>query len=152
MNDNVFHLSYKMRLTEREVVADLHRHGYKLTPQRRAEIRAIASSQDHLTPAAIYSRVHQKHPKIGLVTIYRTLEVLAELELICELHGRGICRSYTISNPKHHHHLVCSNCGTVIDFPGFRLKELEQDLSRETGFRIDDHLLEFIGLCQNCQK
>ena len=141
-----------MRLTEREVVAVLRRHGYKLTPQRRAVIHVIASSQDHLTPATIYRKVHQDHPNIGLVTIYRTLEILAELELICELHAGGICRSYTISTLQHHHHLICSNCGVVIDFTGHDLSELEQRLSIETGFEIEDHLLEFFGLCRACQK
>jgi len=141
-----------MRLTEREVVASLRRYGYKLTPQRRAVIRVIASSQDHLTPAAIYQKVHQGHPSIGLVTIYRTLEILAKLGLICELHTGGICRSYTISTLQHHHHLICSNCGVVIDFTGHDLSELEQSLSKESGFRIDGHLLEFFGLCQVCQK
>lgn len=141
-----------MRLTEREVVAALRRPGYKLTSQRRAVIQAIISSQDHLTPATIYQKVHQNHPNIGLVTVYRTLEILTELELICELHAGGICRSYTISTSQHHHHLICSNCGTVIDFTSRELNELEQSLSKESGFRIDGHLLEFFGLCQACQK
>ena len=141
-----------MRLTERKVVTTLRQHGYKLTPQRRVVIQAIASNQDHLTPTAIYERVHQDQPNIGLVTIYRTLEILAELELICQLHAGGICHSYTISTPQHHHHLICSNCGIVIDFTGHYLSELEQSLSREKGFRIDGHLLEFFGLCQACQK
>ncbi len=143
-----------MRLTEKKVVAVLRRHGYKLTRQRLAVIQAITSSQDSLTPAAVYTKVHQDHPNIGLVTIYRTLEVLAKLELICELHGEGICHSYAISTPQHHHHLVCSNCGIVTDFTGHDLSELEQSLSKvskESGFRIDSHLLEFFGLCQACQ-
>ena len=141
-----------MRLTERKVVATLRQHGYKLTPQRRVVIEAIASSRDHLTPTAVYEKVHQHHPDIGLVTIYRTLEILAELKLICELHAGGSCRSYTVSAPRHHHHLICSNCGAVIDFTGCDLGEVQQNLSKETGFRIDAHLLEFIGLCQACQK
>ena len=141
-----------MRLTERKVVAVLRRHGYKLTPQRQAVIQVITSSQDHLTPATIHKKVCQDQPNIGLVTIYRTLEILAELELICELHAGGICRSYTISTPQHHHHLICSNCGTVIDFTGHDLSELEQSLSKQSGFRIDGHLLEFFGLCQACQE
>lgn len=141
-----------MRLTEREVIAALRQHGYKLTPQRRAVVRVIVSSQDHLTPANIYRKARQDLPSIGLVTIYRTLEILAELELICELHAGGICRSYTISTPQHHHHLICSNCGTVIDFTGHNLSELERSLSKRSGFRIDDHLLEFVGLCQACQR
>ena len=141
-----------MRLTGRKVVAALRQHGYKLTPQRRVVIRTIISSQDHLTPAAIYDKVHHDYPSIGLVTIYRTLDILAKLGLICELHAGDSCRSYTISSLGHHHHLICSNCGTVVDFPGFELGEVEQNLSQETGFRIDGHLLEFIGLCQACQK
>jgi len=141
-----------MRLTERKVAAILRQHSYKLTPQRRVVIQAIASNQDHLTPTAIYERVHQHHPSIGFVTIYRTRELLAQLGLICELHAGGSCRSYTISAPGHHHHLICSNCSRVIDFTGCELGKVEQDLSSKTGFRIEGHLLEFIGLCQACQK
>ena len=141
-----------MRLTERKVASALRRHSYKLTPQRRAVVHAIISSQDHLTPTTIFRKANQDHPNIGLVTIYRTLEILTELGLICELHAGGICRSYTISTPQHHHHLICSNCRIVIDFTGHHLSELEQSLSKESGFRIDSHLLEFVGLCQDCQK
>ena len=141
-----------MRLTEKKVATALKRNGYKLTPQRQAVIWAITSSQDYLTPATIFDKVRQDHPNIGLVTIYRTLEILAQLELICELHGEGIYHSYTISTPQHHHHLICSNCGTVVDFTGYNLSELEQNLSKKSGFRIDSHLLEFFGLCQACQK
>jgi len=141
-----------MRLTERKVVAALRQHGYKLTPQRREVIRTITSRPDHLTPAAIYQKVHRDHPNIGLVTIYRTLEILAELELICELHAGGTCHSYTISAPQHHHHLICSNCGKIVDFTDHNLGDLEQRLYKESGFRIDGHLLEFTGLCQTCQE
>lgn len=141
-----------MRLTEKKVAAALRRHGYKLTPQRRAVIQVIASSQDHFTPASIYKKVHQAQPNIGLVTVYRTLEILGALELICKLHAGGICRSYTISTPQHHHHLICSNCGIVIDFTGHDLSELEQSLSKESEFRIDGYLLELFGLCKTCQK
>jgi Fur family ferric uptake transcriptional regulator len=148
----VFIYRLEMRPIEREIAATLRRHNYKFTPQRRAIIRAIASSQDHLTPAGIYEKVHQDHPNIGLVTIYRTLDMLAKLELICELHAGGSCHSYTISTPEHHHHLICANCGKVVDFTGYDLSELEQRLSLETGFEIEDHLLEFTGLCQACQK
>ncbi len=148
----IFIYKVEMRHTGREIVAVLRRHGYKLTPQRRVIIRTIASTQDHLTPAEIYEKVHQDHPNFGLVTIYRTLDMLAKLELICELHAGGSCHSYTISAREHHHHLICSNCGKVVDFTGYDLGELEQRLSLETGFEIEDHLLEFIGLCQACRK
>ncbi|UCB43326.1 MAG: transcriptional repressor [Dehalococcoidales bacterium] len=146
-----------MKPSDRNITTALRRHGYKLTPQRCAVVHAITSSQDHLTPTAIFEKVSQNHPGIGLVTVYRTLKLLAELELICELHTGGNCPSYTAGTSHHHHHLVCSGCGKVVDFASPRLiehnvVELEGRLSRESGFRIDDHLLEFTGLCQLCQK
>ena len=141
-----------MKLTERKIEATLREHGYKLTPQRRVVIQTIISSQDHLTPTAMYKKLHREHPTIGLVTIYRTLEILTKLKLICELHAGGSCRSYAISSPGHHHHIICSNCGTVVNFTGYDLSRLEQRLCQETGFEVAGHLLEFIGLCQACQK
>ncbi len=141
-----------MRFSEKKIAIILRQHGYKFTPQRRIVIQTVASSQDHLTPAAIYEKVHQERPNIGLVTIYRTLDILAKLGLICELHAGGSCRSYTTGASEHHHHLICTNCGKVVDFSGYDLSQLERRLSEETGFEIEDHLLEFVGLCQACQK
>ena len=141
-----------MFLARHRRFASLRQHGYRLTPQRQVVIQTIASSQDHLTPTAIYEKVHHDHPNIGFITIYRTIDMLAKLKLICELHAGGSCRSYTISAPERHHHLICSNCGKVVDFTGSDFGKLEQRLSQETGFEIEDHLLEFIGLCQTCQK
>ncbi len=141
-----------MRLAERKVLAILRQQGNKLTPQRRAVVRAIVSSSDHLTPADIYHKVQREHPDIGLVTVYRTLEVLARLGLVCELHAGNSCRSYTVAAPGHHHHLICLNCGAVVGFARCGLEEMQQSLADETGFRIDDHLLEFTGLCPACQK
>jgi len=140
-----------MRLSQKKIMAVLRRYGYRLTPQRRAIIKTVVLSQDHVTPAAIYDKLHQGRPNIGLVTIYRTLEILTRLGLICQVHAGG-GRSYIISASGHHHHLICSGCGLVVDFAGRNLAGLEQRLSRETGFKIEDHLLEFVGLCQDCQR
>ncbi|UCH42904.1 MAG: transcriptional repressor [Dehalococcoidales bacterium] len=141
-----------MRLTAKEISAALKEHGYKLTPQRRAIIKAITSNNDCLNPQGIYTRVRSQRAGIGLVTVYRTLEILTRLELICELPAGGIQRNYTLSASEHHHHLTCSGCGTVIDFTGHNLIDLENKLSRESGFIIESHMLEFFGLCQGCQK
>jgi Fur family ferric uptake transcriptional regulator len=142
-----------MRYSEKKIETLLRQHGFKITPQRRNILRAITLTHEHLTPAAIHERVCQVHPSIGLVTIYRTLEILTKLGLICEVHAGGNCRSYLMRRPaEHHHHLICANCGTVIDFTDCDLGELEQRLTRETGFKINGHLLEFLGQCENCLK
>ncbi len=129
----------------------LTQKGYKLTAQRRAVIDVVVSSSEHLAPAALYERVRRTHPAIGLVTVYRTLEMLSELGLICRVHRGGKSRSYTLALLGHHHHLVCSRCGTVADFTGCDLEELQQRLSQDTGFKIEGHLLQFVGDCRNCQ-
>jgi len=142
-----------MGLTARKITSILRQRGYRLTPQRRAVLKIIALSHDHLTPAAIYGKVCREHPGIGLVTVYRTLEILAKLGLICEVHAGGSCRSYLMRRPSgHHHHLICSECGRVVDFADCDLSEVEQRLSQETGFKMEGHLLEFLGCCPDCQK
>ncbi len=129
----------------------LRKNAYKLTPQRRAVLEVINSGRDHLTPLAIYQRVRKKYPAIGLVTVYRTLEILADLNLVCRIYTGENCRSYLMRRPGgHHHHMVCLSCGTVIDFTKCNLRKLEQRLAQETGFEIKGHLLEFNGYCRDC--
>jgi len=142
-----------MKLMEKEIIAKLRQRGYKLTPQRKAVLKTIARSQNHLTPAEIYGRVKQEHPSIGLVTVYRTLEILAELGVICKVNPEGSSRSYLIRRALgHHHHLICSGCGAVVDFTTCNLGELEQRLSQKTGFEVEGHLLEIYGFCPDCQQ
>jgi len=139
-------------MTGREIAADLKRRGYKLTWQRKAIIAILSGSGEHLTPAGIFDRLKEEHPGIGLVTVYRTLELLQESGMLCEVHIGDSCRSYLKKKAdEHHHHLVCSNCGKVVDFTGCELEKLQERLSTETGFKIEKHLLEFMGCCRNCR-
>jgi Fur family ferric uptake transcriptional regulator len=141
-----------MRLTANRTAGILRKHGYRLTPQRHAILKVIAASSDHLTPEAIYQKALITNPDIGLVTVYRTLDLLSELNLVCRVHAQDGCRSYMMRRPtEHHHHLVCSGCGRVVDFTDCNLTDMAQKLSRETRFDIQGHLLEFYGLCPNCR-
>lgn len=152
LNEKRFHLALVMRLDMKIIASMLRQRGYKVTPQRRAVLNAIANDSDHLTPAEIYDRVRREHPDIGLVTVYRTLDMLDKLGLICEVHSAGNCRSYLLRRPSgHHHHLICSDCGTVADYTDCDIGELEQKVLGETGFEINGHLLEFTGRCRNCR-
>lgn len=140
-----------MRLTANRIAGILREHGHKLTPQRHTVLKVMASSHDHLTPEDIYEKSRLADPGIGLVTIYRTLALLGKLGLVCRFHGEDGCRSYMMRRPlEHHHHLVCSSCGKVVDFTNCSLAEMEKKLSQESGFDIRGHLLEFYGLCQGC--
>jgi Fur family ferric uptake transcriptional regulator len=130
----------------------LRQNGYRLTPQRRAVLKAIAGSHDHATPAEICARVRREHPAIGLATVYRVINLLEGLDLICRVNLGGESRGYLMRRPTgHHHHLVCSQCGRAVDFSDCNLSQLEQRLSRDTGFEIKGHLLEFYGRCPECR-
>jgi len=142
-----------MRLTANKIAGVLRQHGYKLTPQRHALLKVIAGSKDHLSPGAIYEKARKEFPTVGLVTVYRTLDLLTDLGLVCRIHMDGTARSYMMRRPtEHHHHLICASCGIVIDFTDCSLNKLEQQLSRKTNFKIERHLLELYGRCQSCQE
>lgn len=140
-----------MKLTANKIAGIIREQGHKLTPQRHTVLKVMASSHDHLTPEVIYEKSRLEDPGIGRVTVYRTLDLLSKLDLVCRVHADGGCRSYMMRRPaEHHHHLVCSACGKVVDFASCSLVEMEKKLSQESGFEIKDHLLEFHGLCRDC--
>jgi len=141
-----------MRLTANRIAGIIRERGHRLTPQRYAVLKAIASSQDHLTPDAIYEKARVSRPDIGLITVYRTLSLLSDLKLVCRVHAPDGCRGYMMRRPEeHHHHVICSGCDRVADFSGCGLAVLEQALSDQTGFDISGHLLEFYGRCPECR-
>jgi Fur family transcriptional regulator, ferric uptake regulator len=142
-----------MKFTKNKIIGMLRQRGYKLTPQRRQVINAIMLNHEHLTPSALYEMVHRNNPGVGRVTVYRTLDILAGLGLICEVHTGGSCHSYLLrGESNHHHHLLCSECGIVVNFDKCELDELTRILANKTGFAIKGHLLEFSGLCPDCQR
>ena len=140
------HESYKKKLKEA---------GYKLTPQRIAIINAIAENKgQHLNTEEIYDIVKQRNPEMGLATVYRTLQLLDELEVVSSLNLEDGCVRYELycnTGEHNHHHLICSNCGNVIEVEGDLLDELETKIEKEYDFKILDHKLKFYGLCHKCK-
>ena len=133
----------------------LKQHGYKLTHQRRAILKVISASRSLLTPAEIYKKASKEDPSVGLVTVYRTLEILARHSLICKIHTGDSSQSFLVRKPEihsHHHHLICSDYGNVVDFTDCNLDKLQQKLATQTGFSIESHLLELHGICPDCHK
>jgi len=136
--------------------------GYRITASREAILEVLSSTSEHLSAEDIYLAVHKIHPNIGLTTIYRTLELLVHLGLIFKFDfGDGRARYELAEGPKgarHHHHLVCTGCGRVIDYTDFiddeieLLSRTEKGLSEKFNFQITNHLIQFYGLCDSCRK
>jgi Fe2+ or Zn2+ uptake regulation protein len=135
-----------------EIIAQLRQNAHKVTPQRILIINTINSSKELLTPTELYEKVHKIDPEIGEVTVYRTLNILSELGLICMIHTGENTHSY-ISRPlEHHGHIICTECGKVSDFSNCNLSDLQNKLEDETGFDIQEHRLDFYGKCDLCKN
>ena len=133
------------------IQSELRQKRRKLTRPRRAVLDVIARSQRHLTPAEVYHKAKAKYPKLGLTTVYRTLDLLVELGYIQRIHLEQGCHSYAATAREHGHHLVCSECGRAEEFADCDLEPLMQALRAKTGYEIDVHMLELMGRCPMCR-
>jgi Fe2+ or Zn2+ uptake regulation protein len=128
----------------------LREHRRKLTRPRRAVLDIIAAADQHLTPAEIHTRARKKYPHLGLVTVYRTLDLLTELGYVQRVHLSDGCHSYISAPQGHAHNLVCSNCGKAEKFQDCDLEPLIASLQHKTGYAIQVHMLELMGTCPAC--
>jgi len=135
-----------------EIGNTLQQKGFKLTQSRREILTALISCKGHITADGLYELVHKEQPGIGRMSIYRTLDLLSELGLIHTVYQGTGAAHYILLDNGHHHHLVCSNCGTTIEFDDCVVKRLEKSISRHFNFEIQGHLLEFFGRCSDCQS
>lgn len=134
----------------------LHSKGYKLTPQREATLTVLLErEEDHLSAEEVYLLVKEKAPDIGLATVYRTLELLSELQVVDKINfGDGVSR-YDLRKEgmdHFHHHLVCMECGAVEEIIEDLLIDIEKKVEDEWKFEVKDHRLTFHGICEKCQK
>jgi len=131
----------------------LNQEGLRLTHPRQVVMSILKAASIPLTPQTIYQRSQEADEDIGLVSVYRTLELLTELSLVRRVHGPEACIGYALASPGHHHHLVCRKCDKVVEFSGTSdLGQLIKRIERQTGFTVDGHLLQLSGLCPECQK
>ena len=135
-----------------DIVNKLSELGYRLTPQRIMILSAIENSNDHISAEEIYAQVMAKYPHVNISTVYRTLELLKRLGLVTETDlGDGRVR-YHPAEKGHHHHLVCQECGIIIDLDESLLTSLKDALLREHKFIADLRHLAIFGRCVNCSK
>lgn len=137
--------------------------GFRVTMGRQIILDALANADKHLSAEDIYLRVHPRYPSIGLTTIYRTLEILVNMGLVFKFDfGDGRARYELIEGPHgsrgHHHHLICVECGRIIDYSEALQEEkifvrgVEDKLSKKYNFDIRNHIIQFYGVCGQCRK
>jgi len=138
-------------LSEKQILEQLSQAGHRITRPRQAVVRALLEDGAYARPAEVHARARQYCPTVGLVTVYRTLDLLSDLGFVRRIHTDDGCHSYATTSHGHRHHLICRNCGATVQFEGCDLELFLDRVGRDTGYHVEDHLLELIGLCQTCQ-
>ena len=143
-------------LVRADVEAILAQHGYRLTAPRAAIVDAMLTHSRPFTAEQLVAELRGKvkdssGPRIGRATVYRTLEILAAIDVLTRLIQPDGHPAYISDSLGHRHHLVCSTCGTAVAFTRCPVDELVQALTKDTEFQIHDHLLEVFGVCPTCQ-
>ena len=134
-----------------QMASALKERGGRMTPQRMAVIRILAESKGHPSVDRIYQQVRKAFPTTSLATVYKTVSLLKEMGEVLELGFSDDSNRYDGNRPYPHPHLVCMRCRKIIDPELESLSDLQEELVRDTGFRILSHRLDFFGICPKCQ-
>jgi Fur family ferric uptake transcriptional regulator len=141
----------------REAEQILHRHlkrvGLKHTGQRDTILRTFLESREHLSTDELFRLVKKKDPRIGFTTVYRTLKLLGECGLASEVAFHdGIARFEHQYNRRSHHHMVCTKCGSSVEFFSPEVSRVEQEIGRKHRYLTTRHTFQIYGLCESCRK
>jgi len=127
----------------------LRSKGYKATPQRIAVCRIVLNSRAHSSAQQVYNEVKKMHPTVSLATVYKTLEVLRDLDLVQEINfPKGQARFDSYMNP--HINLICSKCGTITDLDDITAEKITRKVAAATKFKPTGQRMDVYGICQKC--
>jgi len=127
--------------------------GMKYTEQRAIILQILLNIDDHLNAEEVLDIVKNKYPdqKIGIATIYRTLNFLEEVNLITSISFGKEGKKYEGNTDKHHDHLICTECGKIVEFLDDTIEKKQEEIALKNGFKITDHTMQIFGVCDDCQ-
>ncbi|MGV3244317.1 peroxide-responsive transcriptional repressor PerR [Staphylococcus sp. 11261D007BR] len=134
-----------------ESIATLRQAGVRITPQRQAILNFLIQSDAHPTADEIYQSLSPDFPNISVATIYNNLKVFKKTGIVKEL-SYGDASSRFDFDTQNHYHVICENCGKIVDFHYPLLHEVEQLAQHVTNFNISHHRMEIYGICEECRN
>lgn len=141
-------------LEEKEIfLAHIQKSGLRRTAQRDLILEIFLKTEEHLSSEALYWLVQKKDPSVGHTTVYRTLKLLTEAGLAREVRlgdGKTYYEHHYLH--EHHDHMICTECGTVIEFFSEELEAMQDTMAEKYGFLPTHHSLRILGVCAKCQK
>jgi Fur family peroxide stress response transcriptional regulator len=143
--------SSKIQIRFNTMLQKLQERDFRITPQRLAVLKILASSESHPTVEQIHLQVKKNFPTTSLATVYKTITLLKDLNQVLELGFPVGSNRYDGNKPEPHPHLICMKCEMIIDPNLESLARMTRELTAETGFKILNHRLDFFGICPSCQ-
>lgn len=134
---------------------ELRQAGHRTSAPRSAVLEQMATQRCVLTAQEIADRLRERGRKVGIATVYRTLEVLEKLRLVQRLDLGSASARYEPALPggeHHHHHLVCEHCGEVTPFDDPSIERAIAALSKRLDYRVGDHDVVLRGACPKCAR
>lgn len=135
-----------------KILGVIEQNGYRCTAARQAIVAALLESEGHITADDLAEKVRQQAPRVGRMTVYRTLELLCELGVVRPIYQGTGAAHYILMADGSHHHLICNRCHDVIEFEECAADSLMEQLAKQFNFHISSHLLELHGLCKDCHE
>ena len=135
-----------------DLVSKLKDHGYRLTPQRVALLRILATEDSHPSASQLYDRLKSQFPTTSPATVYKTLNLLKDVDEVLELGFSDDDNRYDGTKPYPHPHLVCIRCRKIVDPDVDMADTLIRQVSEQSGYAILSHRLDFFGLCPECRN
>jgi Fur family ferric uptake transcriptional regulator len=126
--------------------------GLRSTDQRRLIIETFFHSDNHVSIEELLAQVRESDPRVGYATVYRTLKLLTECGIAYERRfGDGLTRYELADEAAHHDHLICIECGDIVEFEEPRIEELQEKIAHKHGFLLRSHKHELYGICPKCR-
>ncbi len=127
--------------------------GLRSTDQRRLIVETFFKSPNHVSIEELLAQVRSQDPKVGYATVYRTLKLLTECGVAFERRfGDGLARYELADEASHHDHLICVDCGTIVEFEEDRIEALQEAVAEKYGYELRSHKHEMYGVCPDCQR
>ncbi len=128
-------------------------NGLKHSRQREVILQYFLETGGHMTVDDLHRLIHRKHPEIGRTTIYRTLKLFCDAKLAESIELKdGLTRFEHHYKHSHHDHMICIECGTILEFVSAEIENLQDEIAHAYGFTIDSHRHQIFGVCQKCSQ
>ena len=129
-------------------------NGLKYTKQREVLLQTLYNNSEHFTPEQLYLYIKERHPglNVGIATVYRSLNLLEESGMVTSISFGAQGKKFELANKPHHDHMICRQCGVIVEFEDQIIEKRQLAIAKEHGFKLTGHIMQLYGVCSECNK